>query len=324
MTDRRFTVAICTRNRARFLRRCLDGLLATLNGLQAPILLVDNASTDNTRTVATCFAHRVQYVVEPMIGLSHARNRALSLCTTEYLAFLDDDGVPGPSWGQAVAAVAEAGEADIFGGPYRPFYTDPKPIWFDDSFGSAHLDLKEGRQERLACFSGGNMGWRTALLHAEGGFDPGLGVAGRRLRLGEETAVQIMLQHKYSDLNVQCVPNMSMAHHVSKEKMRLSYIFRRNYLFGWQLRDIDPLNAVNKMSIALFARQTRLGLPLLMRLVCRDRGRDPYWRSYAARYLTLNSIMLGAQVRRWFGPRPRSVSAARGTSDRRTAIDLGQ
>ena len=86
------------------------------------------------------------------------------------------------------------------------------------------------------------MGWRTALLRAAGGFDPHLGVAGNRLRLGEETAVQVTLHQRHSDLNVQFVPTMSMTHHVPKEKMRLSYIFRRNYMYGWQLRDIDLSN----------------------------------------------------------------------------------
>ena len=62
------------------------------------------------------------------------------------------------------------------------------------------------------------------------------------------------------------------------------------------------------MSILLFLRRTKFGLPLLMRLVSRDRTRDPYWHSYAARYLTLNGIILGAQMRRWLGSSPRAAT----------------
>ena len=45
----------------------------------------------------------VEYVVEPRPGLDHARNRALALCTTEVLAYTDDDAVPDEWWTTALA-----------------------------------------------------------------------------------------------------------------------------------------------------------------------------------------------------------------------------
>ena len=57
--------------------------------------------------------------------------------------------------------MTDSAEADIFGGPYTPFYTDKKPMWFDDALGSAHLDLVDGLQVMPTFLSGGNMGWRS-------------------------------------------------------------------------------------------------------------------------------------------------------------------
>ncbi|MBB5751880.1 glycosyltransferase family 2 protein [Prosthecomicrobium pneumaticum] len=307
-----FTVAICTRNRAAFLRRCLEGLAASLKGLDAPVLVVDNGSTDDTAAVVAQFGSMARRIVEPRVGLSHARNAAMAACSTAYLVFLDDDGIPSAEWGSAVGAVTKRAEADVFGGPYTPFYTSPKPAWFDDSFGSAHLELADGPQAASVCFSGGNMGWRVSVLSAAGGFDPTLGVSGDRLRLGEETALQLALRRSNPTLRFEFSSSMRMVHHVSREKMRLSYIHRRNYIYGYQLRDIDPANPINDLPLAMFVRQTKLGLPLLARLIWR-RGltERESWRRYAARYLSLNSILFGAQVRRWFaGARRRSPAAA--------------
>jgi cellulose synthase/poly-beta-1,6-N-acetylglucosamine synthase-like glycosyltransferase len=40
----------------------------------------------------------VRYVVEPLVGLSRARNRGARACDSEIVAFLDDDALPEPEW----------------------------------------------------------------------------------------------------------------------------------------------------------------------------------------------------------------------------------
>jgi glucosyl-dolichyl phosphate glucuronosyltransferase len=300
-SSKTFTVAICTRNRAGFLRRCLEALVQTLNEEDAPVFVIDNGSTDATAEVISEFSPRISGLFEAAIGLSNARNLAVSACETEYLVFLDDDGIPDLSWGPSVSEIAKRNEADLFGGPYEPFYTVTKPAWFDNAFGSAHLDLDDGEQPPNVCFSGGNMGWRVRLLREAGGFDPALGIVGNKLRLGEETALQISLRRANPKLHVIFASGMSMKHYVSPEKMTLGYIHKRNYTYGWQLPEIDPTNPINSISLLDFAKLTKLGSPLLVRRFWRDRAIDPDWRSYAARYLSLNSILMGAQARRLFG-----------------------
>jgi glycosyltransferase involved in cell wall biosynthesis len=90
------TVVICTRNRPKLLDRCIAAL-RRVDYPEFQILVVDNASTgEETREVAERWG--VRYVVEPVPGLSRARNRGARSCDTEIVAFIDDDAIAEPDW----------------------------------------------------------------------------------------------------------------------------------------------------------------------------------------------------------------------------------
>lgn len=99
------TVAVCTRDRASDLERCLGALVA-LDYANLELLVIDNAPSDaaTERLVTERFPH-VRYVREDRPGLDWARNRAIQETSTEIVAFADDDVVVDPSWVQALAAV---------------------------------------------------------------------------------------------------------------------------------------------------------------------------------------------------------------------------
>lgn len=91
------TVAICTRNRAQDLHRCLTALTQMPN-YGHEILVVDNCPSDDaTKQVVAQFAG-VRYVLEERKGLDIARNRALQEAQNAIVAFTDDDAVPEPNW----------------------------------------------------------------------------------------------------------------------------------------------------------------------------------------------------------------------------------
>lgn len=90
------TVVICTRNRPEELERCLAALALVVYP-DFDVLVVDNApSDDRTRDIAERW--EAGYVVEPIVGLSRARNRGARSCETEIVAFIDDDALPDPKW----------------------------------------------------------------------------------------------------------------------------------------------------------------------------------------------------------------------------------
>jgi GT2 family glycosyltransferase len=95
------TVAICTRERPDLLRSCLERV-CTAAGDNYPVVVVDNAPRGvGTEQVVTEFAARgfdIRRIVEPLPGLSRARNRALAEIDTEYVAFTDDDALADRAW----------------------------------------------------------------------------------------------------------------------------------------------------------------------------------------------------------------------------------
>ena len=71
-------------------------------GIEPECLIVDNNSTDETSDVVERFARHasiaVRYVVEPRMGSSYARNRAVATSDCDYIFFIDDDAIADPDW----------------------------------------------------------------------------------------------------------------------------------------------------------------------------------------------------------------------------------
>ncbi|GEM_PF-1500012 len=88
------SVNITTYNRARFLGRCLDSVLGqSYSNLE--VIVVDDASSDDTRKVAEDYCQRdtrVKYFRHDQNqGNAFARNTALKQCRGTLVAFMDDD-----------------------------------------------------------------------------------------------------------------------------------------------------------------------------------------------------------------------------------------
>ena len=94
------TIAVCTRDRAHDLDRCLTAL-SRLHADGQEILVVDSASGSDA-TARICAAHGVRYVREDVPGLDRARNRALREARTPIVAFTDDDAAPDVGWLRAL------------------------------------------------------------------------------------------------------------------------------------------------------------------------------------------------------------------------------
>ena len=90
------SVVICTRNRPILLNRCLESV-ARLDYPAFDVLVVDNAPTDR-RTREIAFRWGCKYHLEPMPGLSKARNAGTRLCKADVVSFLDDDEIADPGW----------------------------------------------------------------------------------------------------------------------------------------------------------------------------------------------------------------------------------
>ncbi len=91
----RVRVGIVSWNTADLLERCLDSLPAALEGTDASVVVVDNASSDTSVQVA--LEAGVELVAnEENLGYARAMNRALARADADVLVALNPDTVPPP------------------------------------------------------------------------------------------------------------------------------------------------------------------------------------------------------------------------------------
>jgi glycosyltransferase involved in cell wall biosynthesis len=238
------SIIICTYNRERLLKNCLDELIKQVLHFSAntEVIVVDNNCIDGTEAMVKHMASEyswLKYVKEVKQGLSNARNCGASVARGKYLCYLDDDGKPGEKYLMWVHHVIKKKDPDIAGGPVYPYYTSKKPEWFRDEFEIRRHYPKSGFSKKCSV-SGGNFIIKADLLKSLGYFSPKLGMIGDKTRLGEEKAV-LLSYRKSVPAEMQRVfysQECFIYHHVPDNKMRLSYMWKRSYFAGRSVVEI--------------------------------------------------------------------------------------
>lgn len=192
-------VAICTRNRASLLKRTLDALRNQTVGIDAfELLVVDNGSTDSTFQTAEAYANifpYVRYVLEPMLGIANARNRAAQEATGKYLAYVDDDAIPDSSWLENLirpfhqdqsALACVTGKVDLEWEGGRPAWIPAhyETLYAKYDFGPVAHSLTRGRYLLTT-----NVAFDRQVLLEIGAFRPELGHRGQCLLGGEDNDI---------------------------------------------------------------------------------------------------------------------------------------
>ena len=122
MTNPDVSIVVCTYNRADMLRDALESLaqLETHGEFTYEIVVVDNASTDETSTViaaaAEHFTVTIRGVIEDKQGIAHARNRGVREARGRWIAFFDDDQLADPLWLVQLKSTADAKGVRCVGG----------------------------------------------------------------------------------------------------------------------------------------------------------------------------------------------------------------
>ena len=245
------TVAVCTWNRAGLLDQALGEMerLRLPAGVELEIVVVDNASTDETPDVAARRAARLplRRVAEPSPGISHARTRALREARGDLLLFADDDVLVDPGWIEAYAAAAAARpDAAFFGGPIEPWFRSPPPAWlarnwsiFAGAFALRGDPQVETLKSREHLPFSANLALRRRV-YAGRGFDPSLGrnraawLGGEELRFLEELVAEGHFGVWVREARVR--------HHITPERQTVAYL--RAFYHGkgrTRVRQGDPL-----------------------------------------------------------------------------------
>lgn len=135
----RVAVCIITCQRSEGLKRLLVGLdrleFKLCEQPYLEIIVVDNDGNGFAQQLCQQICSQIQwtlrYCVEPRRGIPFARNKAIS-CAGEnfdFIAFIDDDEVPQPSWLDQLLQVQSLYSADVVAGPVLPYFNESVPNW---------------------------------------------------------------------------------------------------------------------------------------------------------------------------------------------------
>src|SRR6202163_221303 len=105
----RVSVTIVTFNSGRFIKRCLESVLAQRYA-NKEIIVIDNASTDGTADILEQFVDRCRVVYnDENIGFAAAQNQAIATSTGDWVLTLNPDVLLLPNF---IQALADAGQMD--------------------------------------------------------------------------------------------------------------------------------------------------------------------------------------------------------------------
>ncbi|MER3492793.1 MAG: glycosyltransferase [Mastigocladus sp. ERB_26_2] len=239
MPDTLISAIICTHNRDNYLGAAIDSLLAQDFASGFEVIVVDNGSSDRTRSVVEQRANNphLKYVFEPIIGLSVARNTGAQVASGEILAYLDDDAVASLGWLQVLYnAYKNNPKLAIAGGKVSLLWPEgmQSPLWLSPGL-AANLGAYD-LGENIVCIDkpgltprGLNYSIRRAFLEEIGGFDPQLGRIGKKLLSNEELQItELALQAGWQ---VMYLPEARVFHNVSPERIKRSWFLNRGW---WQ------------------------------------------------------------------------------------------
>lgn len=129
------SVCICTFKRPVLLRKLLNALdqQVTQEQFTYSVVVADNDSAQSARAGVEQFAQaahiRVQYCAEPEQNIAKVRNRAIENSQGDWIAFIDDDEVPGPEWLLLLWNAAREYQAGGVLGPVNPYFDGEPPSW---------------------------------------------------------------------------------------------------------------------------------------------------------------------------------------------------
>ena len=236
----KISVIICTYNRVQLLQKAILSLAEqTMSKSDYEIIVIDNASTDNTKNIVYHISSQVpnlRYIYEPNQGLSYARNRGIQEAKGEVIAFIDDDAVASQDWlNQLMNAFDCVKPApSCVGGKVIPIWEASQPSWLVDELLMDLAIVNWGDSAHFLhypdkCIIGANMAFKKRELIKAGGFSNKLGRKKYCLLSNEENLLLSEMQKQGKRIYYK--PEACVYHHIPKSRLSKKFFIKRAY---WQ------------------------------------------------------------------------------------------
>jgi GT2 family glycosyltransferase len=226
-------VVVCTYadERWRDVERALESLREQTLAPSKVVLVVDHNPGLAARATST-FTDVAVVPSEGTGGLSSARNTGLAQCSSEVVAFLDDDAVADSCWLEQLARRYEDPGVLGVGGKIEASWPDHRPRWFPDEFGWVTGCSYRGQPETEASVRnliGANMSLRREILTAIGGFSADIGQVGGGLARHDDTELCIRALTAFPGRRLVYAPDALVTHTVLASRTRWRYFVSRCY-----------------------------------------------------------------------------------------------
>jgi glucosyl-dolichyl phosphate glucuronosyltransferase len=210
------------------------------------IIIVDNKSTDNTKTMIDALSKKainLRYVYEPTIGVCHARNSGWRNARGTYVAYLDDDLIAASNWLNEILETFRSVPEKVaaVGGKVAPLWEVNKPQWISPILmrSLALIDWSDfpGLLKDYQWIGEGNIAIRRQLLQQVGGFKTFLGRKGSKL-LSHEGAL-LREELKNDGYVFYYNPRIATWHHMQASRLKKTWFIRRWFWQGVSESKLD-------------------------------------------------------------------------------------
>jgi GT2 family glycosyltransferase len=245
----------------------------------------------------------VKLVVSDAFGLSAARNMGINSCTSEFLAFIDDDAVADKNWLKNLVSNFNDSLIIGVGGHIIPVWSNQTPGWFPEELywivGCSYKGLptkKTTIRNPIGC----NMAFRRSVFENVGFFSTDMGRIGNVLMGHDDTEFGIRATSKLHRTTIIYDPKAIVYHKVSPNRVNLKYVVRRSYSEGFSKAFVSTNNQLNKDTLGTeknYVRSLLLGTPQILLRGNVKTGPSRCWTLWVATIMVFLGYIVGSQKR---------------------------
>lgn len=300
--ETRVAVCVITYKRPEGLKRLLDGLAAlTFQETAAPSLLkivvADNDPAGSARAVCEDilpdYPWPLAYRIEPRRGIPYARNASVALArdapAADFMAFVDDDEVPEPSWLGELLRVQRLHGADVVAGPAVAHLDGQAPGWVERGGFFRRARFPTGFSPEPVYVATNNVLVRSGVLEKVGEANGGK-VFDERYAMSGGSDTNLFMRVDRAGYKVVWADGAVVRDRIPASRANARWLLQRSYRFGNTHalceRDLEPSIAARALRVAKAAKQILQGLVLVppsvllgrhalvgaLRWVCRGAG----------------------------------------------------